>query len=345
MLLVTTTIRNSLPTCPSGSLHLIDLEKRIVLDGIEMPGPYEKKSTYLIPPPKFLPKDPNKRGGLRGLRGISVVDSETIAIANTVAIYTFGKNWELQQCIEHPSCAGIHDIVCRDGSFFVTSTLNDLVLEIDFHSKLKSCFYFREYPESLFFLPLNIQPSLNTTEIFQGTKDFRNPQNCRKLDNMAHINSICFIGKDDFLISLGFLRSLESKESSGNFVILRNKEGEVYPVLAMAGGLVPNHSLRMLRDNKLLFCDTNTGHVVQICLESHEIEKKIFVDKVFLRGLHILNEKMVVVGSGNCIFWIGLENNRVVDCLQISPNPKATVFDIVEISSDFSPFPAHLKSS
>src|SRR5262245_40188631 len=109
--LVTSTHRHCGPREPSGFVYTLDLDRRQVTGSCPMIEPPHRGS------------DPNPRGGMRGAKGIAVLDDE-VFLANASVIYRFDTSWNITACITHPSCGSIHDIAWHDGGLWVTSCCN-----------------------------------------------------------------------------------------------------------------------------------------------------------------------------------------------------------------------------
>jgi WD40 repeat protein len=193
--LVTTTHRHCRIGEPSGFIYSVDLETGRVTSGCPV-----------IEPP-HLDADPNPRGGMRGAKGMAVLDDQ-IFLANASAVYRFDAAWNLLGIITHPSCATIHDVVVRHNRLWVTSCSNDLVFEFDLDGTLRRHYYLRNLAEArraLNWMP----PVLLTAEgIASGTTDFCDPRTHRhETYNGGHINSLCFLPNGDLLVLMGLMRT------------------------------------------------------------------------------------------------------------------------------------------
>src|SRR5262245_29866058 len=178
--LVTTTHRHCRIGEPSGFIYTVDLET----------GRVTGRCPVIEPP--HLDVDPNPRGGMRGAKGIAVLDDQ-VFIANASAVYRFDPAWNLLGIITHPSCATLHDVVFRDNRLWVTSCSNDLVFEFDLEGRVCRHYYARTFGEARKALNWTPPVLLTAADVVGGTTDFRDPRTHRhETYNGAHINSIGF---------------------------------------------------------------------------------------------------------------------------------------------------------
>lgn len=192
-LIITSAIRESEHNEPSGYIYTLDIEQRRVTG-----------RTPIIEP-LHLHKNTNPRGGMRGAKGIAVAP-DRIFIANYSAIYCFSPSWGTLGVISHPACAGIHDIVLRNGRLWATSARNNLLLEFDLTGSLRQHFDLLAFARARELLGRNTKCLLTDRDILSGAVDFRDPRthNYDTYDRM-HVNSVCFLPDDSVLVLLGFL--------------------------------------------------------------------------------------------------------------------------------------------
>ncbi len=192
-LLVTTVCRNTAPEEPTGFIYTIDL------DGMQVTG-----GCPVIEPP-LLREDPNPRGGMRGAKGISTGDG-SVFIANHSCVFQFDAEWNRLREISHPSCAGIHDIVYRDGSLWVTSSRNDVVFELDLDGRVLRHVNLRALAEVRERAAWKEPNLLTEDDVLNGAIDFRDPRTHRyETYDGAHVNSVAFLPNGDLLIMMGLV--------------------------------------------------------------------------------------------------------------------------------------------
>ena len=77
----------------------------------------------------------NERGGNRGGRGLFVYD-KTLYVATALSILKFDKDLNQIGTIEHSYLAGLHEIYIDSEGIWLTSTVHDLILKVDFDGNL-----------------------------------------------------------------------------------------------------------------------------------------------------------------------------------------------------------------
>lgn len=193
-LLISTTRRHTPVNEISGRLITFDLDSKEVV-----------KTTTIIEPP-FRELNPNPRGGIRGLKGISVV-GERLAIANSSSIFVYDKDWQLRHTIEHPSLAGIHDIFFTGDSLWVSSARNDVIANIDLNGKINDLIDVRSldnYRSAFPDLPKKLQ---SYDEFVRGAINFRDPTtHDESAADSAHVNSVIISDDGELYFSAGLVR-------------------------------------------------------------------------------------------------------------------------------------------
>lgn len=182
---------------PSGRLLVLDLEQGNVI-----------RSCEIFEPP-YREKDPNPRGGFRGLKGMSI-DGDIIALANSSTVFLYDKQWCPLNYFWHPSCAGIHDIKLLDQSIWVTCSRNDLLIDFDFEGNIVKYYDLRRYYQSDKSQDLKVSPFLSEKDVFAGKINFRDPStHDPAVTDLMHVNSLAFLN-DDILVSCGLLRKVDN---------------------------------------------------------------------------------------------------------------------------------------
>jgi hypothetical protein len=191
--LVSTVRRRCPPDEPSGYIYVVDVQKCQVLQRCS------------IVEPRYRELDNNPRGGMRGAKGISVRPDQ-IALANFSFIARYDPQWNLLGTIEHPSCAGVHDIQFDGEALWVAAARADLLLRFNLNAELEDFIYLRQPSPAISELGWKPPVLLDREHIFQGKTDFRHPLNVEKETyDRAHVNSLCRLPSGDLLVSLGFV--------------------------------------------------------------------------------------------------------------------------------------------
>lgn len=207
LILISTSARNTHVDMPSGELVVYELETRKVIRRCE-----------IIKPP-YARFDPNPRGGLRGLKGISIRD-DMVAIANASTIFLYDAHWNPIHYFWHPSCALIHDIAFHDDTLWVTSAENDLVVGFSLSGTVKEIINARDYVATIGSPDWRSRKYLTHQQLIAGEIDFRNPATHNNAySDSAHVNGIAFRKNGEMLVSYGLMKN----ERHMNLVNLKNK--------------------------------------------------------------------------------------------------------------------------
>lgn len=207
LILISTSARNTPVDQPSGELVVYELETRTVIRQCE-----------IIKPP-YAEFDPNPRGGLRGLKGISFRD-DMVAIANASTIFLYDANWNPIRYFWHPSCALIHDIAFHQDTLWVTSAENDLVVGFSLSGAVKEIINTRDFVSTIGSKHWKANNSLSQEQLLKGMVDFRNPvTHNNAYSDSVHVNGIAFRTDGDMLVSYGLMKN----QRHMNLVNLKNK--------------------------------------------------------------------------------------------------------------------------
>jgi hypothetical protein len=250
-IVVTSIVRRSKKGESSGSVTTVDIEKGAV------------NRTCCIPEPRFVRVDINPRGGLRGGKGIALLNGR-ICIANASEILLYDHHWELKDVITHPSCASVHEILARDDALWAASTRNDLILEFDRDGHIVSYFNYRDHSEVVSALGLTHSQigGIDRDMILSGSCDFRDPRTHR-LDqvNRAHVNSMCFLSNGDMLVSLGCL----TQHKMAFLMQLKGylTKARIYPVIVSVNQiLIKLLGLRKQKNSSLAFVPATASSAI-----------------------------------------------------------------------------------
>jgi hypothetical protein len=181
---------------PSGHLMVYDLENQKV----------ERICEIMEPP--YREQNPNPRGGLRGLKGISIHNNR-IALANFSTVFFYDEKWNPISYFWHPSSAGIHDIVLLDDRIWVSGSRNDLLMCFDLAGNPLEFYDSRKFAPLLNISNWQPKPFLTNAQIKNGEIDFRDPRTHDEVFcDSSHVNSIAIRQNGDLLVSCGLLKNL-----------------------------------------------------------------------------------------------------------------------------------------
>ena len=159
----------------------------------------------MIEPP-YREENPNPRGGLRGLKGISI-QGNRVAIANASTIFVYDELWKPVASFFHPSCASIHDIVLDNNKIWISSARNDLLCCLDFEGRMLQSYDVRTFSQILNNPKWKPKPFLTSDQIKSGAIDFRDPRTHDEIFcDTAHVNGLSTLPNGDLLLSCGLLK-------------------------------------------------------------------------------------------------------------------------------------------
>lgn len=194
-ILISTTNRHVPIDQPTGYLFTYDLDLNKVIQ------------KTIIDEPPYHKENPNPRGGLRGLKGISLYKDQ-IGMVNSSTIFVYDKDWNPVKYFFHPSCASIHELSITDDGIWVTSTENDLLFLFDHNGKVIKHYDCRKMAPVLEKTNWVTRPFISSDAILKGTTDFRDPRTHDPvITDKAHINSVFPLDDGSVLISLGLLKN------------------------------------------------------------------------------------------------------------------------------------------
>jgi hypothetical protein len=99
-------------------------------------------------------------------------------------------------------------------------------------------------------------------------------------------------------------------------------------VLTLPDVTAPSHSLLALADGTVIYLHTTRGEVINFDPESGKVLFAVKVSDGFLRGATLLSEDRLLVGSNGELVVFDLLGRCVVDRIQLSDDPKESVYDI-----------------
>ncbi len=112
--------------------------------------------------------------------------------------------------------------------------------------------------------------------------------------------------------------------------------------LIISGTTMPIHSLRTLHDGTVLFTDTNSGQIVRFSPNDGSILDRIPVDDEFLRGMALLSNEHVAVGSQNTLYVVDIVERHLIQKIRLSDDSRVSIFDIERLPAGTEPLPPRL---
>jgi hypothetical protein len=316
---VTSQVRFSGQAAYSGFFRVVDLE-----DGRTL-------LTEPVPESRWRSADPNPRGGLRGAKGISVVD-DRLVVGNTDSLFVIDSAWAGVAELTHPFTGSIHDVLAEDDLIWVTCTNADLLLKLAWDGTELDRWSWRADAALVASFGLGGLPT------FDPGVDYRNPLELQSgVHNAVHLNAVARV-PEGLLLSfgrvlgraeirrrriravpgrlaaqLGFQKPFPTKPtalpttqlpgSSGAIVLLhetgdRLAGARAELLLRVEDILVPNHNV-VGTESSLVYCDSNGSRLVAVDRTTGAERAAVAIpgDPAFVRGLARLADDVYLVGS------------------------------------------------
>ncbi len=364
-LIVTSIIRYAGQEHASGFVRLLDIENKRVL----------MKSS--VPECVFRSKDLNPRGGLRGVRGVSVHE-DRLVIANTERLLIYDSKWMLTEEITHPLMSGIHDILAEEDGIWVTCTMNDLLLKVDWTGKIIADWEWRYDNNLIAEFGLRNLPGINRD------LDYRNPETHRDgLFNTVHLNSVNrdpegillsfgrilsrieyrkaktgrILGKIAKSLGIKRRRNVGTKqrikasipdckiEGSSSAIVLLREDNRTEILKRIKDISIPNHNVIKV-ENSLIYNDSNNSNVVVTELNRRGYDRKVKIPGKpgFVRGLAQLDKHTFFVGNQKpaAVYEVDLNTSQVLSTCPLDGEPNESVYGICIIPAEFNDPPTSL---
>lgn len=194
-ILISTTNRHVPVDQPTGYLFVYDFDKKKVI-----------RQCSIVEPP-YLKENPNPRGGLRGLKGISIRDDH-IALVNSSTVFLYDSKWRPIRYFFHPSCSSIHELVLSEKEIWVTSASNDLLFCFDYMGKLLNYYDVRKFDPLINQCNWKSESIISEEQVLSGAIDFRDPRTHDMVEtDHAHVNSVMQLPNGDLFVSCGLLKN------------------------------------------------------------------------------------------------------------------------------------------
>ena len=356
--LVTSVVRHTSPDQTSGYLYVVDLEAKAVRRKVEAPENTRRA------------QDSNPRGGLRGLRGISVW-GDRVVVANTERLLVYDTRWRPLGDLSHPLLGGIHDVLATEEGLWVASTSADLVVKLGWGGELLDVWEWRLDRQLGRALGLHRVPPVDRT------RDYRDPESMRRgVPNLVHLNGL---GRspEGVLVSLGRVQSAASYRRYRLRGVLggvasalgvkrrRRPRSTVRPrevpgsssalVRLLPGGTsellcrtreisVPNHNVH-LQGDVLVYNDSNGSRLVgQGMAKGNELAVEIPGSPSFVRGLAHLGDLEFLVGNQEplALYRVDLAAQRVVRRILLGGVEHESTYGICLLPDSFDDPPERL---
>ena len=128
-------------------------------------------------------------------------------------------------------------------------------------------------------------------------------------------------------------------------VLRISPEGAHQLCLEVPGVSTPSHSLLSLSDDSVIYLNTHLGEVMHFNPSTGEILTSTKVTDGFLRGVCVLEENILLMGSKGELILFDLANHQVIRRAKFSDDPKEAVYDVKVLPSHFAPPPVSFEEN
>lgn len=348
-LIVTTIVRYAKSGQDSGFLYEID------------PDTGEALRRRPLPESPHRSRDSNPRGGLRGARGIAVLE-DRLVLANAERLLVFDRDWKSRGEMTHPWFGGIHDLHADSEGVWVCCTNADLLAKTSWSGDIVSVWEWRRDAFLRAALGLRRVPPVDRD------RDYRDPETMRSgVPNIVHLNGVPPAPDGGLLISFGRIlsraryhrarvagwlgsaartlgippRSVDHRRpstlpvgrvaGSSSAIVHLSPDGSTEILARERDVAVPNHNV-WREGGVLLYNDSNRGQLVAMDLKPpwHERRIKIPGNSPFVRGLARWSATCFLIGGHRpaAVHTVDLEQDAVIRTLPVSDDPAETIYAI-----------------
>jgi WD40 repeat protein len=150
----------------------------------------------------------------------------------------------------------------------------------------------------------------------------------------------------DFLkIKKNMHSDLIVRPADGKSAVIRvSPQGKVTLVLSLEHMSTPSHSLLPLEDDSVIYLNTTEGKVIHFDPQGKNlIKSNTKVTDGFLRGVTLLSNGNLILGSKGEILVFDLIDAKVLSTIRITSDPDESVYDIKILPDHFSIPPLSLE--
>lgn len=127
----------------------------------------------------------------------------------------------------------------------------------------------------------------------------------------------------------------------GSAIVSLNRAGEWDVHLQFPVAHNPSHSVRILEDGTGLYLNSSRGTLIHFTMSGDILLEEKISDE-FLRGLLVLPNGQLALGAGSALLIYDLKAREVVSNIQLTDDPRNSVFDIQILPPDFELPPVSL---
>ncbi|MGN7613608.1 hypothetical protein ACQZV8_16160 [Magnetococcales bacterium HHB-1] len=312
-----TVVRNSPASDPTGYLIEVDWVSGKVIK--KEPIPLDTNHPFW-----------NPRGGHRGGRGIAYRKG-ILYVATDMSILKYNSDLEIIGEINQPYFAGLHELFIDDQGIWVTSTVHDLVMKVDFEGEILDLWWGSKSPilqKELGFTEreLNLELNFPGVSLEEGFGRY-----CR--EERLHVNTVWQEGEEVFIFA--------SKQNA----LVRIRPGPD-KVIVHDKALKNSHNGIIDVDGNIIINNTQMQQVFFYSYPEGQFLRKIdtrisgnrgseqFAKAGWQRGLVHWQDGVYLVGSSPaCIFEVDIRKNKVGKLVEIDSDVNHCVHGLIVVDN------------
>ncbi|WP_243370862.1 hypothetical protein [Geotalea sp. SG265] len=273
----------------------------------------------------------NSRGGNRGGRGI-VATKTKLFVATATSILVYNQNLDQIGEISHPYLAGLHELFIDHDGIWVTSTVHDLVMKLDFNGAIIDTWWGSEsllLQKYFGFSGRELNLSMSFPE---ATFEKQYDEYCK--DERLHINSVFAQEGSVYVLCNRKNAIIKIRPLPEEIIIVDNELHSPHNLIITSEGIaVVNNTQKQsiniydLRQYRLL-TEIGTGIFDQS-------ESEQFASSGWQRGLAPVKDSIYLVGtSPAAIFEVDISTNKIGQICHIDSDVRHCIHGLA-VTTDF----------
>lgn len=272
----------------------------------------------------------NARGGNRGGRGV-VFFNGVLFVATATSILKYDVDMKLIGTLDHKLFAGLHEMFVDSDGIWLTSTVHDLVLKIDFNGEIIDKWWGSE-SEQLQSIFNYTSRNLNIDMKFSEAK-FAEEYDKYCKDERLHINTVWKHGDEVYVLSCWKQAFIRIRPMSEKIIV--HDSSLMAPhngIISDRGEILINNTMKQA----LNVYDLTTGQLLR------EIPTKIYDEHVseqfaksgWQRGLaHMQGSKYLVGTSPATIFEVDIDTGAIGHVLQLDNDVRHCIHGLAVVDN------------
>jgi hypothetical protein len=150
--------------------------------------------------------------------------------------------------------------------------------------------------------------------------------------------TIILLGKKPAANDLG----IAVAKAQSAIVMLDAAKGSPRVLRVIPDAHVPTHSLLLAADGRAFYANSSTGVLVEFDPESGATRKECKIGEVFLRGLALIGEDLIVAGDQQDLCFVDWPGASLQHRLRLTENARESIYDVKVLPEGAAPLPARL---